>query len=327
MIPRPFTCCCAVLAISSGFFLYTKKHQTTLLDQQISKIVADTERVRSQTAMLRTEWALENQPERLTRLAEQHLSGLRPMEPSQFVRMADLDKHLPAISHDSVDAAHAAVALVANVTPAPHVATKPAVTTVADTRPAAPEPAHPAPRSFTTQDSQPHAATLVAEAAPAKPKLPVRAVVRHDTTLASLSNTDSLPTPRPQAVAHHAVQLASETPRAVVAVTPAPRPVPVAVANVTPALATPAPRRVAPVAVAHTTPYTPRPTITAEAETEQPVRHPLPVSVATWHAARTRHAAPTNTGYVEARANSSYGSGSLLGRGDDALPPPVPMTN
>lgn len=96
MLPRPFTCCCAVLAISSGFFLYAKKHQTTLLDQKIAGIVHETEHVRAQTAMLRTEWTLENQPERLTALAAHHAAYLRIMEPTQFVRMADLSNRLPA---------------------------------------------------------------------------------------------------------------------------------------------------------------------------------------------------------------------------------------
>ncbi|MEN3165862.1 hypothetical protein [Gluconobacter sp. OJB] len=93
---RPFTVACAVLAAGSGLFLYTKKHETTVLDQQITKIVQDTQRVRSQTAMLRTEWALLNQPDRLNTLAARFVPALHPMEPDQFIRMASLEAHLPA---------------------------------------------------------------------------------------------------------------------------------------------------------------------------------------------------------------------------------------
>ncbi|MGO3518353.1 MAG: cell division protein FtsL [Acetobacter cibinongensis] len=317
MIPRPFTCCCAVLAIASGFFLYTKKHQTTLLDQQISKIVSDTQRVRAQTAMLRTEWALENQPERLTHLAEQHLTGLHPMEPTQFVRMADLEKHLPALAHGADVNPRPSLAVMADAaTPAP---AHPALAAVADTRPA--RPAAPAPAHVRTEEAAPAQPALVAENIPAKPAAPrpaVRAVImHHDAAPTAVAEADTDVTP----VAHTAplrrpVQVAADTVKQA-----APRPVPAFLAAATPAPVhrTPAVTRVAAV--------TPRPAASAESEGEQQVRHPLPVSVASWHATRARHTPATNAGYVEARANSSYSGGSLLGRGDDALPPPVPMTN
>ncbi|WP_408873153.1 hypothetical protein [Gluconobacter roseus] len=93
---RPFTVACAVLAAGSGLFLYTKKHETTVLDQKITKIVQETQRVRGQTAMLRTEWALLNQPDRLNTLAARFVPSLHPMEPDQFIRMASLEARLPA---------------------------------------------------------------------------------------------------------------------------------------------------------------------------------------------------------------------------------------
>lgn len=314
MIPRPFTCCCAVLAIASGFFLYTKKHQTTLLDQQISKIVSDTQRVRAQTAMLRTEWALENHPERLTHLAEQHLTGLHPMEPSQFVRMADLEKHLPALAHGGDVNPRPSLAVMADAATPAH----PAVAAVADTHPV--RPAVPAPAHVHAEEAAPAQPALVAENTPVKPTAPrpaVRAVITHHDAPVAVAEADSDVTP----VTHTAplrrpVQMAADTVKPA-----APRPVPtfLAAANPAPVHRAPAVTRVAAV--------TPRPAAVAENDGEQQVRHPLPVSVASWHATRARHTPATNAGYVEARANSSYSGGSLLGRGDDALPPPVPMTN
>ncbi|MCH4089826.1 cell division protein FtsL [Acetobacter sp.] len=94
---RPFTFFCALLAGSSGMYLYTKKHQTTVLDQQISRIVSDTQHIRQQTAVLQTQWALLNQPDRLNHLASRFDPTLKPMEPKQFVRMTDLKQHLPAV--------------------------------------------------------------------------------------------------------------------------------------------------------------------------------------------------------------------------------------
>jgi len=95
---RPFTILCALLAGGSGMFLYTKKHETTVLDQHITAVVQKTERVRSQTAMLRTQWALLNQPDRLSALSTRFLGQLHPMAPTQYVRLANMIDALPAPS-------------------------------------------------------------------------------------------------------------------------------------------------------------------------------------------------------------------------------------
>ncbi|MBE7729364.1 ABC transporter permease, partial [Komagataeibacter sp. FXV3] len=86
----------AVVAAVSGLFLYNKKQQTTALDHQIAQIVEQTEHVRSQTAMLRAEWAMLNQPDRLGTLASRYDKGLQPVTPGQFVQMSALASHMPA---------------------------------------------------------------------------------------------------------------------------------------------------------------------------------------------------------------------------------------
>jgi len=95
---RPFTAVCVLLAGASGLYLYTEKHRTTVLDQQISKIVQDTQQIREHTAMLRAEWALQNQPDRLQSLAARFLPDLHPMAPAQFVQMASLAQRLPEVA-------------------------------------------------------------------------------------------------------------------------------------------------------------------------------------------------------------------------------------
>ena len=107
---RPFTAICVLLAGSSGLYLYTEKHRTTVLDQQISRIVQDTQRTRERTAMLRAEWALLNQPDRLAALAARFLPDLHPLAPSQFVQMAALAQHLPEIAKPAPALAAAPVA-------------------------------------------------------------------------------------------------------------------------------------------------------------------------------------------------------------------------
>lgn len=100
MMIRPFTLFCALFAGVSGMVLYAQKHKTTLLDKEITKIVYDTNKIKSQTAMLRTEWTLLNQPDRLKDLATKFIPGLRPLNPTQFVQMASTTSALPPIQQD-----------------------------------------------------------------------------------------------------------------------------------------------------------------------------------------------------------------------------------
>lgn len=329
MIPRPFTCCCAVLAIASGFFLYTKKHQTTLLDQQISQIVKETEHVRTQTSILRTEWALENQPERLAQLVARHEAGLQTMNPTQFVRMADLESHLPAVAKDALPPASALVAdKSTSIAPPPVIAPPahaPAV--VADARPthvtppAVIHPARPVTAPTVVADvpriaaePAPHPrATSVADAAPV-----LRAPIVHHDRPPTAPESAVAPVrvaqmADPVASAHPVHHLAAETPRPqVVASTNVDDDAPVApVRHSLTRAASPAIRHVA----------------QASDDDTAPIRHPLPVAAASWHATRPHRASSTPSSYMEARATSGYSSGSLLSRSGDALPAPVPVAN
>lgn len=103
MIIRPLTLFCSVLAGLSGMILYTQKHKTTVLDHQIAKIVHNTERLKARTAMLRTEWTLLNQPDRLKTLANNFLPKLHPLAPTQFVQMSSLLNVLPPIQKEQIE--------------------------------------------------------------------------------------------------------------------------------------------------------------------------------------------------------------------------------
>ncbi|MFT8676473.1 MAG: hypothetical protein ABF791_11485 [Acetobacter sp.] len=361
MFPRPFTCCCAALAIASGFFLYTKKHQTTVLDQQISGIVQETEHVRAQTSMLRTEWALENQPERLAQLVTRHTTNLHAMDPAQFVRMADLVQHLPAVTKGTpTETAAPAVALVAaaetRVTQAPPVRDRADMASQTVTAPALVAATH------RVAEPHEHAPVLVAD----NSALPAHAMA-HAQLPAPMAAASVAANAAPPVAARQATSLPVPAAVSVAAARPAPAAIAVAMSEgaATPRapqarrqiaerthaqsdsrldsmlaeLNAPEPtaqhRKAAVTAVASTTRGTTAASVTPgstpyrvaqAADAPAAIRHPLPASVASWHPARTARTTIAS-GYMEARATSGYTGGSLLGRGGDSLPPPVPVTN
>lgn len=91
---RPFTLVCMVSAFGAGLYLYQSKHQAQVLDREIMRTIKQTETTRDRTGMLRAEWALLNEPDRLAELAKAHTS-LQTLKPTQFVALADLSARLP----------------------------------------------------------------------------------------------------------------------------------------------------------------------------------------------------------------------------------------
>ncbi len=92
---RPITLICMLMAGGSGLYLYQTKHKSQMLDREIGKTVKQTEAARERIGMLRAEWALLNEPDRLSDLAKAHTT-LQPLQPTQFVALADLPSKLPA---------------------------------------------------------------------------------------------------------------------------------------------------------------------------------------------------------------------------------------
>jgi hypothetical protein len=93
---RPFTCVCFLLACGSGLYLYQAKHRVQVIDRAIANAVHATDELREQSRVLRAEWTLENDPQRLQTLADQFLA-LKSVAPSQFTGMANLDGQLPTV--------------------------------------------------------------------------------------------------------------------------------------------------------------------------------------------------------------------------------------
>ncbi|MBW8268232.1 cell division protein FtsL, partial [Caldovatus aquaticus] len=92
---RPLTLVSLLAAGGAGLYLYQVKHSVSLLDRELRAIRRQIEAAREHTEVLRAEWALLNQPDRLRQVAERHLADLAPMTPAQFVRPQELDRRLP----------------------------------------------------------------------------------------------------------------------------------------------------------------------------------------------------------------------------------------
>ena len=92
---RPLTLVSLIVAAGAGLHLYQVKHSVSMLDRELRDVNRQTELVRERTQILRAEWALLNEPDRLRQVAQRHLA-LEPMAPAQFIREAELDRRLPA---------------------------------------------------------------------------------------------------------------------------------------------------------------------------------------------------------------------------------------
>ena len=91
---RPLTLVTLCAAAGAGLYLYQVKHSVSELDRELRDIVRRTEQARERTQVLRAEWALLNEPDRLRQVAQRHLP-LDAMTPAQFVRLSDIERRLP----------------------------------------------------------------------------------------------------------------------------------------------------------------------------------------------------------------------------------------
>ena len=91
---RPLTLVSLIVAAGAGLYLYQVKHSVSILDRELREVNRQTEVVRERTQILRAEWALLNEPDRLRQVAQRHLA-LEPMAPTQFIREAELERRLP----------------------------------------------------------------------------------------------------------------------------------------------------------------------------------------------------------------------------------------
>jgi hypothetical protein len=69
---RPVTLVSLIAAAGAGLYLYQVKHSVSMLDRELRDVNRQTEVVRERTQILRAEWALLNEPDRLRQVAQRH---------------------------------------------------------------------------------------------------------------------------------------------------------------------------------------------------------------------------------------------------------------
>ena len=302
---KPFTCVCMLLAAGSGLYVYQTKHRGQMLDKEIARVLKATDAVRQRTTILRSEWAVLNEPDHLAELARSHLS-LRNTATSQLAALSDLGTRLPAplppgttaVLTDTEDTpALPAPALPALPAPAPVAARS---TRIAAARPGAPPPASaPAPVQVAALPPPPaRPASAPTQNPPTTAPLPASSPVQ----VAALPTPPARSTPKPAirtAAADHARPETAPAPeRGTTAATPRTPPA-------TPAL----PAGATPVAAP---PSSARPLITAPVVTVAAAAIPQP-------ARPVQAAIPTAQPHPPAALGAS-----ALGGTRTALPAPVP---
>jgi hypothetical protein len=75
--------------ISSAFYAYTVKYETTWEAEQLIKLKSKVQREKDAIAILRAEWQLLNRPERLQELSRQY-PDLAPLQAHQLGTIAEL---------------------------------------------------------------------------------------------------------------------------------------------------------------------------------------------------------------------------------------------
>lgn len=82
--------------VSSAFYAYTIKYDTTLHGEQLTKLKAKAQKEREAIAVLKAEWQYLNRPDRIQALSDKHLS-LRPLAVAQVVRVQDIPMKGPKV--------------------------------------------------------------------------------------------------------------------------------------------------------------------------------------------------------------------------------------
>jgi len=191
---RPVTIATFLMACGSGLYLYQSKHEVQLLDRTIERTVHDTATLREQSRLLVAEWTMLNDPERLRQLSDTYLN-LRPIAPTQFTSLADLENRLPPPQIEPPPSAPEPEKLPVAASPEPldaaPAASEPTGPVVADAEEDLPVPPMPA------THVAPGAAVVVAAVRPPPPKpQPPKPVVAEVPPPRSLATADVKPPER-----------------------------------------------------------------------------------------------------------------------------------
>lgn len=317
---RPLTCVCILLAGGSGLYLYQSKHQAQMLDREIARTLKATDVARDRIGVLRGEWALLNEPERLAELAQAHLT-LKTLALTQFATATELGARLPP------PVLPGTVTIFAEEPDAPStVAVLPAP---AQPVPATPMPAPAVPSRANVVARQPSSTPnqLAVAVPPTPPHSITRIVEARATETRAVEHREDPAPPRPP------MQVASALPMPL-APLPAPRPssphpvlAPVVNVSVSPITAAPSPAprpaQARPVQLHAAGPGSATAAVPPRPAPQGPENPPIGESVTrmTHFQGASTPAAPPSA--VQPSYNQA--SASALGGSRPALPPPVPF--
>jgi hypothetical protein len=102
-----------MVTLALAFALYHIKYETQDEQHEIRRLTAELAEEQDAIQVLRAEWSLLNQPERLEKLVARH-TQLQPLAPAQIVTMADLParpKSLPGLEADPSLGGYAGLAI------------------------------------------------------------------------------------------------------------------------------------------------------------------------------------------------------------------------
>jgi cell division protein FtsL len=92
---RAFNACLVLAVLASAYVLYSLEHSIRGMERQIARTDAAIANEKEMIGLLNAEWSSLVRPERLQRLAEQHLK-LKRISPDQFVKINELTARIPA---------------------------------------------------------------------------------------------------------------------------------------------------------------------------------------------------------------------------------------
>lgn len=81
--------------LGAAFVMYTLEHDTRRGERQAAQLEAEIQHERELIRLLEAEWSNLTRPQRLERLAAEHLK-LAPLNPLQYASRRDLSARLPA---------------------------------------------------------------------------------------------------------------------------------------------------------------------------------------------------------------------------------------
>ena len=84
-----------VTVLISGFILYSLEHTTRDLERRVVRFERGIDEEIESTKFLNAEWSSLTRPDRLKRLAEQHL-GLTTLQAKQIVKIEEIGSKVPA---------------------------------------------------------------------------------------------------------------------------------------------------------------------------------------------------------------------------------------